>query len=77
MRNLVLVWVCRTVFLNPWEEIAVIPGIATLSRIAGGLAMFLAVLTLLQEPTIRRWNPAIWLLIAFVVWNAVSLLWTV
>lgn len=77
MRNLVLVWVCLTVFLNPWEEIAVIPGIATLSRIAGGLAMFLAVLTLLQEPTIRRWNPAIWLLIAFVVWNAVSLLWTV
>jgi hypothetical protein len=77
VRKLVLVCVCLTVFLNPWEEIAVIPGIATLSRIAGGLAIFLAVLSLLQAQTIRRWNSMIWLLIAFVAWNVVSLLWTV
>ncbi len=77
MRNFVLVCVCLTVFLNPWEEIAVIPGIGTLSCIVGCLAMFLAGLSLLQARTIRSWHPVIWLLIAFVAWNAVSLLWTI
>lgn len=56
------------VFSLPWERILLLPGIAIVSRVTGGLAVGFALLTVVLSGRFRRWH-------AFHVWALLFWLW--
>ena len=56
------------VFSLPWERILLLPGIAIVSRVTGGLAVGVALLTVVLSGRFRRWH-------AFHVWALLFWLW--
>ncbi|MDQ3136657.1 MAG: O-antigen ligase family protein [Gemmatimonadota bacterium] len=57
-------------FALPWENIIVIPGVGTISRLAGMLALGLAVLAAVVSGRFRRWRFFQTGALLFVIWSA-------
>jgi O-antigen ligase len=62
------------VFSVPWERIIVLPGISIVSRVAGMLALGLALLAVVTSGRIRRWHGMHVAALLFVVWAGCVLL---
>ncbi len=65
-------------FVLPWEDSLLVPGLGSLGRITGMLLLVAAVPSLFQGNRIRLRLPSIFLvaMTLFVVWSAVSYLWS-
>jgi O-antigen ligase len=66
-----------TVFVVPWEESAVIPYLATLSRTIGAVTLGLALVGVAVQARIRRPPLAYGLLALYVFWTLLSWMWSV
>jgi O-antigen ligase len=62
------------VFSVPWERIIVLPGVSIVSRVAGMLALGLALLAVVVSGLVRRWHGMHVAALLFVVWAGVGLL---
>lgn len=68
---------CLFVFAIPWENALLLPGVGTVSRLLGLLALPVAVLAILERGRLRSPSLPILLIALFVVWGCLSYLWTV
>ena len=75
MRNLTRYLLWAYVFTVPWDTV-VLPLVGSVSRLCGLVVLGAAVLTLAVEGRFRRPDAVVGFAIAFSVWNALSLLWT-
>ena len=69
-----LLWVL--VFSIPWEKSLLVAGVGTITRLLGVLAVLAGIAALVQRRTLRRPNLALILAAGFVLWNAMTLLWS-
>jgi len=76
MRNIAFWAVCGIVFVIPWEEMAVLPGMAAVAKILGYLAIALSLLAVVTESRVRRLPLAFLPLTLTVVWNLMLILWS-
>src|SRR5262245_7103046 len=76
MRNVVRVLLFIFVFTLPWDTI-VLPGVGTLSRVAGMLVLGAAAFTTVVEGRFRKPRAVFWLATAFVISAAVSMFWSI
>jgi O-antigen ligase len=67
---------CLLVFIVPWQGIAVVPYLGTMSYLLGGLALGCAVLSVMLRP-MRPLPATLMLLGVFVVWCWTTLIWSV
>ena len=58
------------VFALPWENVIVIPGVGTISRLAGMLALGMALLAAVVSGRFRRWRLFQTAALLFVIWTA-------
>ena len=72
--SLALLWVL--VFSIPWEKSLMVPSVGTVTHLLGVLAVLAGVATVIQRRALRRPNLVLLLAAAFVVWNAMTLLWS-
>lgn len=77
MRSAVFGFLCLIVFCVPWQEMAVIPGLSTLSVLLGATTGLLAMIAMLLRGTIRRWPPALICLLLYVAWTILSCAWSI
>lgn len=69
-----LLWVL--VFSIPWEKSLMVAGVGTITRLLGVLAVLAGMATVIERRRFRRPNLALLLAAAFVLWNAMTLLWS-
>lgn len=67
-----LLWIF--VFSVPWERILVLPGIAIVTRVTGGLALGLALLAVVLSGRLRRWKAFHLAALLFWIWAGFGLL---
>jgi O-antigen ligase len=67
-----LLWVF--VFSVPWERILVLPGVAIVTRVTGGLALGLALLSVVISGRLRRWQGFHVAALLFWIWAGIGLL---
>jgi O-antigen ligase len=58
------------IFALPWQNIVVIPGVGTISRLMGIIAFAFAVLAIVFAGRVRRWRPFHLVALVFVLWAA-------
>jgi hypothetical protein len=75
MRNLTRYLLWAYVFTVPWDNLA-LPLVGTLSRAFGLVVVGAAVLTIAAEGRVRKPDAVLGFAIAFSVWSALSLFWT-
>jgi O-antigen ligase len=76
LRTIVLVLLCTVTFLVPWEELLEIPGLKTGIFLVSALALGASLADILVRFHIKRINPVLVVLAAFIYWCFLSLLWT-
>ena len=76
MRKIALVLLCAYVFTVPWD-VVVLPGIGTISRFIGLLAIAAGLLTTLTGARFRNPNAIVWFAGAFAAAAVLSLFWTI
>ena len=76
LERLALFLLAALVFTIPWEDWLIIPGLGTVSRLVGIVAISAAVLGIVEKRTLRLPHPACAFMVAFVLWSMFSLLWT-
>lgn len=64
------------VFVLPFENLVEVPGVGTLGKIFGMMAITIGLLAILALKTGLRWNLFHWMLLVFTLWNAVAFFWT-
>lgn len=64
------------VFAMPWEDAVTLPGFGTGTRLIGVPALALGVVAIVERGRIRRPAPGHVIMILFVLWTAVSYLWS-
>jgi O-antigen ligase len=69
-----LLWVL--VFSIPWEKSLLIAGVGTITRLLGVLTVLAGIGAVLQRRSLRRPNLVLILAAGFVLWNAMTLLWS-
>ena len=69
-----LLWVL--IFSIPWEKSLMVAGVGTITRLLGVLAVLAGIAAVIQRRSFRRPNLALLLAAAFVLWNAMTLLWS-
>lgn len=79
MNQITRILLALVVFTLPFDQAFTLPGIGSLSRAAGLLLAFAGLLTLASGATIRLRKLPVFLLVfaAFVVWNALTVLWSI
>src|SRR5947209_4628177 len=65
------------VFAIPWENALLLPGVGTVSRLLGLLALPVAALAILERGRLRSPSLPLMLMGLFMVWGSLSYLWTV
>lgn len=68
----VAVWLF--VFAIPWENTLVIPGLGTISKLLGMIAIALAILAAVVSGRLRRWQTLHVAALLFVLWSAATML---
>lgn len=75
--NLIASWlVSLYVFVIPWENVVVLPGLGTAARVVGYVAGFAAAVAILIGRRVRL-HPILGWTALFVVWSWLSLLWSI
>jgi len=69
-----LLWVL--VFSIPWEKSLLVVGVGTITRLLGVLAVLAGIGVVLQRRSLRRPNLVLILAAGFVLWNAMTWLWS-
>ena len=80
LRHRVALWsLAATVFAIPWQEAVVIPGVGSVVRIVGALALVLTALSTLEPGGFRvRSLPSLFIAAGiYVLWTVLSFFWTV
>jgi O-antigen ligase len=67
---------CAFVFSIPWEKSVLAPGVGTISRLLGILALAAGALVALRRKSIRPPNLALVLAALFVLWAAITWFWS-
>src|SRR6266481_2494153 len=67
---------CLFVFAIPWENALLLPGVGTVSRLLGLLAIPVAALAIIERGRIRSPSLPIVFVCLFVVWGGLSYFWT-
>jgi O-antigen ligase len=62
------------VFSVPWERVLVITGVSVVSRIAGSLALLLALLAVVISGKLRRWRAFHICVLLFVIWSGIGVM---
>jgi O-antigen ligase len=62
------------VFSVPWERVLVITGVSVVSRIAGALALIVALLVVIISARLRRWRAFHICALLFVVWTGIGIM---
>ena len=70
-----LLWVL--VFSIPWEKSLMVAGVGTITHLLGVLAVLAGITAVAQRRTLRRPNLVLMLAAAFVLWNALTWLWSI
>ncbi|MDT8383279.1 MAG: O-antigen ligase family protein [Gammaproteobacteria bacterium] len=65
------------VFTIPWENMIVIPGFGTISKLTGIVAFSLGFVAFLLQPQLRNFKAFHVLFLSFVMYSAISYVWTV
>jgi O-antigen ligase len=65
------------VFAVPWENVLVIPGVGTISRLLGIVAFGIVLLHVLGTARVRRLEPFHMLALAFVAWACLGAFWAI
>ena len=76
MRKIVYLCSLLVIFVIPWEEVITISGIGSVTRILGVLLTAIWMGSILHSGQIRKIRPLHLVILAFILWNFVSLLWT-
>jgi O-antigen ligase len=63
------------VFSVPWERLVVLPGLAIVSRVTGGLALGLTMFNIVMSGSVRRWRAFHVAALLFVIWAGIGV-WT-
>jgi len=77
LRNIALILLVLFVFVVPTEKIMVLPGLGSLARIVGALAMLTWLLSVVLGSPLRTIKPFHTVFFLFIIWNSASLLWSV
>ena len=76
MHNVARFSILVFIFTIPWENMLVIPGIGTISRLAGMLAFAMGLIAFLLQPQLRNMKLFHVLFLTFVMYSAVSYGWS-
>ncbi len=68
---------CLFVFSIPWEKTVWVPGVGTVSRLLGMVALTAGLLAAVRRGWIRRLNLALVLAAAFVLWTSATYFWSI
>ena len=73
-----IVWILLTIFVFtiPWEKSVWVPGIGTLTRLLGFLALIFGAAAALRRRSIRLPNLALLLAALFVIWEGLTWFWS-
>lgn len=63
------------IFVIPWENVILVPGIGTLSKVVGLFAACVWGVAILSTGRFRKPNPVLLAILSFLAWNVVSILW--
>ena len=69
------VWI--VVFAIPWENVLMLPGVGTITRLLGMVAVAVAICVILVRGRVRRPNAFHWFALAFLLYGCASLYWTI
>src|SRR6185436_17109846 len=61
----------------PWQNVLVIPGVGTISKLLGMIAFALRLIAVLTSARIRPIQPFHFAALAFVAWGCISFFWSV
>ena len=65
------------IFVIPWENILVFPGLGTIGRVVGLLTGCFWIYTVIKSRKIRKLHSFHWLFFLFFLWNTISIFWTI
>lgn len=71
----IAVWM--VVFAIPWENVLMLPGVGTITRLLGMVAVAVAICVILVRGRVRRPNAFHWFALAFLLYGCASLFWTI
>src|SRR6185295_2415332 len=71
----IAVWV--VVFAIPWENVLILPGVGTITRLLGMIAVAIGICVILVRGRLRRPSPFHWLALVFLLYSCASLFWTI
>lgn len=77
LRNIALILLVLFIFVVPTEKIVVIPGLGSVARIVGVLAMLTWFLSVILGSPLRSIKPFHTFFFLFILWNCASLFWSV
>ena len=76
LRKIALILLVLFMFIVPTEKIVFIPGLGSLARIIGTLAMLTWIVSIFLGGRIRTTKPFHTIFIIFILWNCASLFWS-
>lgn len=71
----IAVWI--VVFAIPWENVLILPGVGTITRLLGMVAVGIVICLVLVRGQVRRPSPFHWCALAFLLYGCASVYWTV
>jgi O-antigen ligase len=71
----IAVWM--VVFAIPWENVLMLPGVGTITRLLGMIAVGVGICMILVRGRLRRPSPFHWLALVFLLYGCASLYWTI
>lgn len=71
----IAVWI--VVFAIPWENVVILPGVGTITRLLGMVAVGIGLCLVLVRGRVRRPSTFHWCALAFLLYGCASLYWTV
>jgi len=77
LRNIALILLVLFVFVIPTEKVVVLPGLGSVARIVGALAMLTWGVSVLLGSQLRSIKPFHTFFFLFILWNCASLFWSV
>jgi O-antigen ligase len=77
MRSAAFWCLWATVFAIPWENVVVLPGLGTLSRLLGIVAAATGGAAVVLARKARRPNPIFLILVVYTVWGCLTVFWTI
>ncbi|MEP7227129.1 MAG: O-antigen ligase family protein [Gemmatimonadales bacterium] len=71
----VAVWM--VVFAIPWENVLILPGVGTITRLLGMIAVGITLCVILVRGRLRKPGPFHWLALVFLLYSCASIYWTI